>query len=664
MADRRGLDFDEGEGVSNRDYRVPASKLEWSSIDKDKHSYLYIIFLIKDFDKLESDKIFSSGPSFHILQNKMRMRSFLLMEYINTACIIVALLCIINVETNCFMAQCTESAIIPAGGTPKITAQTDVSSHVTYTEAGVTVTSDSTTNTFVIRWYQRYVGITQGKNGVISCELYDQATVEIYMLHLEQNERDCQQKCSDCLCGEIKKNGISNVIKADTIRKAKDWGWGFLKRCVFPLVSEYWREVWIYVQFLIALVMLLYQVISFALDEEQRTPFDIAAFAFTVISSALSLIDLLVNIYTQRCRICRDCVSNTRCCRAQAQGDECQQHEDSPADCNWTNQCCKLCFTNDYSDLVRTLLSELFIYPIVILSMFRFIIGLKTDVRYRTVRFILSVVFFALPIIWNIVTVYVLRLVALAFIMKTVQEVKKAVHVPGTEETEETNTGIMFHIRFFFHVLGQMVSQALMIACVGYMFYETNYEAKDASSFKVIGYLWYLIIGAFLIPLLGVFTFALTNYYEIEEYPIAHFIAIFGYLKKQKGFVHMNAEVREEMVEKVSEILDAGFAEIHSRNCCEKSMYSFLSPGIMLLCLLYGTMVNVFLFFSVGVFFAVPVLFVAAMALIYLANIRIIIATFYVSMVLIVFVMGFLIFLHMSPLIICVYLLCKSDNCN
>ena len=94
-------------------------------------------------------------------------------------------------------------------------------------------------------------------------------------------------------------------------------------------------------------------------------------------------IDLLINIYTQRCRICQDSIT----CG--------QRYENSTVHGSWTNRCYKLYFISDYSDLFRTLLSELFIYPIVVYSMFRFIIGLKSDVsgRYRTENFVLNVVF-------------------------------------------------------------------------------------------------------------------------------------------------------------------------------------------------------------------------------------------------------------------------------
>lgn len=129
---------------------------------------------------------------------------------------------------------------------------------------------------------------------------------------------------------------------------------------------------------------------------------------------------------------------------------------------------------------------------------------------------------------------------------------------------------------------------------------------------NISGLLWYQIIGVFLIPRIGIFTFAITNYDHFQEFPIAHIIAMFAYLKKRKqAFMlkevrcipgdQMKTETKWKM--QFSElILDAGLKEIHvyHRLLYVKFFYIFKSPGliVILMCTWYGTIVTVFIFFS------------------------------------------------------------------
>ena len=514
-------------------------------------------------------------------------------------------------------------------------------------------TIDPETNTVVRTSHLRYIELSVSENGEFSYQKYERITLEIYDLREREgpatsddnsSENDCRQKCNKCLCGRIERDGsMSNLIQKEVkvMLKAREKGWEFLKCCIFPLVSVYWREVWIYYQFVIALALMLYHVISFASDGSERMPLDIAALVFSLMSSALTIIDLLVSIYSHRCRIFRHCVALIRH----------RKIEDENADnrSNCIHQCCKLCFLNDYSDVFRSLLSELFVYPIVVCSMFRFVIGLRigTAGYYRTWKGILKIIFFALPIIWNILTVYVLRLVVLLVVIKTVQGVKKTVGAA-------TNTATIFHIRFFLHVLGHMASQGFMIAFLGCSYYMTNKNAEDAGSFKIGRLVWFQIVGALLLPLFGVLAFALPNYLEFQEYPIQHFIVIFKYLKKNKKKCYESKDSKEEMQEAVIKILEAGLKPMHQASCCNKFFYALRTPGLLILSTLYGNMVSFFVYTSAltiptgwGIFYAV------AITWIFLANVKIIIITWVSS-----------IFLPFFPLCLCYCFFSKIDkNC-
>ena len=53
---------------------------------------------------------------------------------------------------------------------------------------------------------------------------------------------------------------------------------------------------------------------------------------------------------------------------------------------------------------------------------------------------------------------------------------------------------------------------------------------------RISGFLWYMIIGALLIPFAGVLTFAIANFYSVQEYPIGFFLDLLHTVVKKRGF--------------------------------------------------------------------------------------------------------------------------------
>ena len=192
------------------------------------------------------------------------------------------------------------------------------------------------------------------------------------------------------------------------------------------------------------------------------------------------------------------------------------------------DHCCKLCCKNKYSDLVRMLLIEVFVYPITICSMFKLFLNILRDDGKVDVRAGFSIVVFGLVVLWKIVTIYGLRTFVLLRTILAVQKFRKDGPVEKTARS--------FHIRFFVHVMGQMFSQVVMIVCVGAKMYHENRNFSTENTVRISGFLWYMIIGALLIPFAGVLTFAIANFYSVQEYPIGFFLDLLHTVVKKRGF--------------------------------------------------------------------------------------------------------------------------------
>ena len=84
----------------------------------------------------------------------------------------------------------------------------------------------------------------------------------------------------------------------------------------------------------------------------------------------------------------------------------------------------------------------------------------------------------------------------------------------------------------------QMVPYPLVCPCSGtngvpsgndcmYISAKMHYENKDISvhnSVQISAFLWYMLFGALIVPLAGIFTFAISNFYSVQVYPIGYFL--------------------------------------------------------------------------------------------------------------------------------------------
>ena len=241
---------------------------------------------------------------------------------------------------------------------------------------------------------------------------------------------------------------------------------------------------------------------------DKETVVDYVDLGLSSFACVLAFLDLVVIIYFHRCRLARDACEK---CRGAADDAEMQplipQQGAAAVDEGDDGLCSYM--LRKYVDVLRMLLYDILVYLITICSMFRMIWSILHDHD----NVIQSISIFAGQTLVSVITIYGIRIFVIARIIFLIQKARK--------NGPMVNSGRWFHFHFFLHIVGQMVSQVVMVIFIGVKFYYENLQ--PAGTVKVSFYLWYMVISGSFITFLGVFTYRIGNYYSVTEYPIKFF---------------------------------------------------------------------------------------------------------------------------------------------
>ena len=159
-------------------------------------------------------------------------------------------------------------------------------------------------------------------------------------------------------------------------------------------------------------------------------------------------------------------------------------------------------------------------------------------------------------------------------------------------------TSSRLHVHIMFYAIGLILSQIAMFVMIGVKFDYENRDFAADRTVRVNGFLWYMLFGALLIPLAGVFTFAIPNFYFIQEYPIRYFLDCLnsfidtGELSAQEDLESVKSEVQ---VESIVQTINTNFNKIHNQSVFKKYASVFFSPLLVTLAIIY-TLIIIFAF--------------------------------------------------------------------
>ena len=358
-----------------------------------------------------------------------------------------------------------------------------------------------------------------------------------------------------------------------TLCRGRDRGWAMFKIIVFPhLIRDFIRSVWVIVQFLTSLVGFGLSLAS-TLKQDPVEIFNIVHLALVSLSILLALFDMFCSL---RCKTCCSC---SQTCDLAQYSRRCS--------------CCIKCI-----DIVRILIAEALIYPLIICNIFESVTGRafegKTSIDY------LSFSLFILSCFSYVLYVFVARIAIMTgLIHKTHSARKRPTFKLNWKETYSISA-LTYQIVFYVHLLFQMIAQVLALVAIGACtFFENHHFYEDGNtdeSIFVSPYLWYMIVAGYVTPVLGFFSFFLVTYYWAQEFPIALCLDMISLWKMKRGpeeFINFGERVlnpRDRLTSSMGFLymLVRDYIELHDEKWWFKFTYPFRTPVIVFLCIIYA----------------------------------------------------------------------------
>ena len=300
---------------------------------------------------------------------------------------------------------------------------------------------------------------------------------------------------------------------------------------------------------------------------------------------------------------CRECVEH---CKNPSKANENENDEKKKQDVEMADEtgkccCCNCCKT--YFDLFRVVLTELILVPLLICDIFEVVTGAPE--LAENASNIIGIILFAIGCISVVLYVYLVRLGILIGIVKYVQSGRS----PTTDDAEALKKvdydpsfkkyGLIFQLFFLVHVAGQMMGQILMFIAIGGKVRYDNRNLYDSSDHDTRIYaspeLWYMCVAATVLPVCGLLSFFIVTNFWVQEFPISLCLDMIKVLQmpgadeifKFKSVVKENAK---EMSRVISDFVrvKTEYNGLRNTRFLDKLVHPFRSPGLVILCLLYG----------------------------------------------------------------------------
>ena len=376
-------------------------------------------------------------------------------------------------------------------------------------------------------------------------------------------EEEQKPTCWDQLC-RMHPRKPNEAKLTPLLKVANSQGATMLRKMLLPSMPLLLQDLWVYLELLIALLAFLFGVSTFQAGTGNQSILRIMILVLAVLGIILSVIDCFiytVYIGTIVKFICRRLKS-----RQQGQNHERNTQQDGERGENREGQRkqCR-CFPqlpekwlarlNQFFGIGRTIVSELFIYPVLVCDLIELIAlgeaAPETAIDRAGLGLFLAEGFYL------ILAVYVMRIVTIVGTM--VSMLRIPLQAAGGQKQY-----IKIMARFCFHTLRQIFVHLLVIVAVAAKINNENPIILEEEEPIVISpFLWCAIVFGWIIPLAGVLTFFVVNYYWTKEFSISFWVDMMSLLQGQNfavavfGGEGMSAvqQIAEHVAEEVETVL-------------------------------------------------------------------------------------------------------------
>ena len=323
--------------------------------------------------------------------------------------------------------------------------------------------------------------------------------------------------------GEKKKPPATKL--SPQLRKASSQGINMMKKVFFPALPHLLQDIWVYLEFGITMFAFIFGALSLDLKDGSKA-FNIVYLILTIISIILAIIDCF--LYFVQMGSCVECLKLcSRKCKKRGEEIEMELLDEFEADEKMG--CCRMSKKrkekfNTYFELVRNIVSEAILYPLLICDLFDFIVGgvfrnVNSDDRINFTLFVVGSLYL-------ILSVYIMRIF---LILGTVRSLSRLPKMPNSSGSQVNN--ILLLKWFSIHILFQVATHALLIISVALKIRHENPNFGEQESIFASSFLWIIIVLGGLIPIVGILTFFVTNYYYMREFTISFWIEMMAMLQ-------------------------------------------------------------------------------------------------------------------------------------
>ena len=323
----------------------------------------------------------------------------------------------------------------------------------------------------------------------------DEAIKMIDKFNEEEEESRC--RCFKDCCIPSHSNLTKNIVPSH-FDLPYSIGLNLSRELLLPAMPYFFRDIWLLLELLVTVLQVVLAVIS--IPNSTNLAVTIVFISLVSLNALLAFLDCVLYYYELGSYkyIMKNCKKTEK-----TKEKTISVERSDPKRCH----CIRLSekhkkFLNQWFEVIRTVLTELLLYPLIVFDLFD--VGSNGFINQR-----LDFAIFLISSMYLVFSVYLARILITIFTLRSLLKL--------LNKTSTGPSNIRFIIRFFAHILGQVFSHLACIIAVGLKIHQEN---ANTQNFSASPSLWVVMIAGWIIPFVGLIVFFLTNYFWAQQYSI------------------------------------------------------------------------------------------------------------------------------------------------
>ena len=386
---------------------------------------------------------------------------------------------------------------------------------------------------------------------------------------------------------------------SESLKGGSNLGSLMSRKFLMPGLPRLLSDIWVFIELFVTLFQLLFSLVNTQFTSNRL--FNGLYIILATTNTVLACIDAFLYYYELgSCRLCY------KWCKGQSLDDDNDDNEndDEEGTAKTPLCCCCPCFRlpakwiklfNEWFEVIRTVLSELLIYPLIILDLFELLGGGTFHPTNEQTR--VSFCLFIIGSFYLVLSVYIGRSVM------TISAIRSLGGLTSLTNNDSSYTRVF--VRFFLHVLTQIFVHLLCVVAVGLKIWQED-KSISGGTYIATPFLWAVMIGGWVIPFMGVVSYFVVNYYWLQQFSLGFFIDMIGLLEEPdfseavfqgKGVTSNAREKSEKLLQDVRYRDVKKEAKIRNErtNFVAKVIYPLKIPLMMMFAVFYNFVMGGFI---------------------------------------------------------------------